>query len=212
MIMAENDADSQSDIDFEALRANDESAWTRFFEEFDPLITSVVRWSKWHFDHSTQDDMAQDIRAELLRCAVNFRADSSLRYFIKRICINRCIDRIRRQVRERAHVVSITYDGRDGETHDRDTPAPDSFDPVRLVVAHESAIAVKRLLVKLDTTCSDAIKMFYMKGMSYKDMAAHLNISTNTVGSRLAKCLEKLRKSATHDTFLGEEMCAHSDS
>jgi hypothetical protein len=39
--MAENQADSQSDFDVEALRANDESAWMRFFEEFDPLITSA---------------------------------------------------------------------------------------------------------------------------------------------------------------------------
>ncbi len=210
--MAENAPPAQSDIDLGALRQGQDAAWDALFEEFDPLIISVVRWSKWHFDPHTQKDMAQDIRTELMRCVVNFRADSSLRYFIKRICINRCIDRIRKQVRERAHVVSIHYETEDGEIRDRDMATSEDFDPVKKVYEHENVQAVQRLLSSLDTTCSEAVRMFYMKGMAYKDMAAELGISINTVGSRLAKCLDKLRKSAIHDAFLGEEMRAKADS
>lgn len=210
--MAENTPPAQSDIDLEALRQGQDAAWNAFFEQFDPLITSVVNWSKWHFDPDTQKDMAQDIRTELMRCVGNFRADSSFRYFIKRICINRCIDRIRKQVRERAHVVSIHYQNSDGEVVEREAAATEEFDPVQRIYAHENALAIQRLLGKLDSTCSAAVKMFYMKGMAYKDMAEELSISINTVGSRLAKCLEKLRKSAIHDAFLGEEMRAKSDS
>lgn len=209
--MAGNAPSAQSDIDLDALRQGDDAAWNAFFEEFDPLITSVARWSKWHFDPDTQKDMAQDIRTELMRCVVNFRADSSLRYFIKRICINRCIDRIRKQVRERAHIVSMSFETSDGDILERDAAAPDSFDPVKKVYERENAEAVRRLMGKLDSTCTNAIKMFYIKGMAYKEMADSLGVSINTVGSRLAKCLEKLRKSATHDDFLGEEMRAKVD-
>ena len=34
---------------FEALKKGDQRAWATFFTEFDPLIESVVAWTKWHF-------------------------------------------------------------------------------------------------------------------------------------------------------------------
>ncbi|MDA1043721.1 MAG: sigma-70 family RNA polymerase sigma factor [Verrucomicrobia bacterium] len=209
--MTENASSPQFNFDIDDLRQGDSSAWESFFETFDPLIISIVSWSKWHFAHDIRQDMAQVIRAELMRCVLNFRADSSLRYFIKRICINRCIDRIRRHVREREVIVSMGYENADGEQKEMIFAASDDFNPVQRITEVENAAMIKKLLSKMDATCMEAIELFYMKGMPYKDIAQHLKISTNTVGSRLAKCLEKLRKHAMHDTIFKEEIRARAD-
>ena len=42
-------------------------------------------------------------------------------------------------------------------------------------------------------------------GAAVEQMADELGISINTVGSRLAKCLEKMRKMLSSDAFFGED-------
>ena len=210
--MAENASLPQTNFDIDALRKNDKAAWESFFEAFDPLITSVVSWPKWHFRHDVQQDMAQVIRSELMRCVLTFRADSSLRYFVKRICIHRCIDRIRKQVRERDIIVSMAYEGADSEQKEMVFAASEDFNPIQRIAELENAMIVKQLVAKMDATCMQAIELYYMKGMPYKAIAEQLNITVNTVGSRLAKCLEKIRRIARQDRFLGEEIRNRADT
>ena len=210
--MTEKRGSEQSALDVSALKRGDDGAWESFFETYDDTITSVVRWSKWHFKPDVQEDVAQEIRAELLRCITNFRAASSLRYYIKRICINRCVDRIRKQVRERSVIVSLGYEDADGELREMDAPSTDQYDPIKKIYTFETVGAVRELLKHLDGTCLEAIQLFYMEGLAYKEIAKKLGISINTVGSRLAKCLEKLRRNAQHDPILREESSPDSDT
>lgn len=177
----------------DALQAGDQAAWSSFFAEFDPLLRSVAAWSKWRFPPHIQQDLVQDIRTELMRSVANFRQESSLAYFVKRICIHRCIDQVRRQVKQRETHVSLAVVDADGSSHDMDLPAGEEFDPIRAVVRFELASALKIQLDELDETCRTAVRQFYLDGLSYKEMSRKLGVAVNTVGSRLAKCLDKLR-------------------
>lgn len=164
--------------------------------EHDALLRAVVGWSKWRFSPETRADLVQKVSLEVVRqYAVVAAADDPAR-LLKQICIRRCIDEVRRQIRERRIVVDT-----DGEPPD---VADDGADPVRLLQRAERARAVRRLLDVLDATCRTALHQFYVEGLTYLDMAQRLGISTNTVGSRLAKCIAKLRALALRDEEVRE--------
>ena len=55
----------------------------------------------------------------------------------------------------------------------------------------ERARMARALIEDLDETCREAVSAFYLEEMSYKDMSERFGIAVNTVGSRLAKCLEE---------------------
>jgi len=194
----------------EALRNGDEVAWELFFAEYDGLIASVVAWPKWHFRPHIRDELAQQIRSELPRSVARTDGDVTLAHLVKRVCIRRCIDQVRREVRRRGTLISLTHTDRDGSERERDIKDT-GFDPVQAIVAQERASAVRALVDSLDRTCRQAIESFYMHERTYKEMAAELGISVNTVGSRLSKCLEKLRKSIETSAPLKEDLIASCD-
>jgi RNA polymerase sigma-70 factor (ECF subfamily) len=184
----------------QGLLNGDPAALENFYRQYHSLITSVVSWSKWRFDIHTQNDIAQQIRMELLRALAGYTGQASLNYFIKRICIHRCVDEVRRQFKERQRVVSI-----DSEN----SPHPNlmagaEYDPIRQIILAERASALKRLLDSIEPACRSVIEPFYMKGFSYKDLSQRLGISVNTVGSRLARCLDKLRQTIEGDSVIKE--------
>jgi RNA polymerase sigma-70 factor, ECF subfamily len=176
-----------------------DNTWQEFFLKYDPLIISVIAWPKWRFPRDLRDDLAQVIRREIVKALPHFEQKSNLTTFVKRICIHRCIDEIRRLVRERTIMVEVR--ARDEET---DAPRPEAkageeFDPVATIVKAERAVGIRKTLETMDATCRTAIHDFYIRDLSYKEMAQIHGIAVNTVGSRLAKCLQKLRESLKDD-------------
>lgn len=162
----------------------------------DALVQSVIGWSRWRFSPETRADLAQKIRLEIVRQPHVVAEADDPAGLLKQICIRRCIDEVRRQIRERQILVSGDDDPPD--------PADEAADPVRLVLRAERARAIRRLLGTLDDTCRTALHQFYVEGLSYLQMAGRLGIATNTVGSRLAKCVAKLRALARRDDELRE--------
>lgn len=196
------------------LKKNDKEAWTRFLTRFDPLIRSVTAWSKWHFTEAVQQDLQQNIRLELTKCISRFKGESSLDYFVKRVCIHRCIDEVRRQIRERQIIAPELREdpAESGFRLEAVVGVGDSFDPVLAVVVAERAHFLRKILDEFDDTCRTAISFFYFQELSYKEMASRLGVSIITVGTRLAKCLMRLRKLLSKDKFFGEDNPDSSDS
>jgi len=193
--------ESKESLDVAALKRGDEVEWGKFFVEHDRLIKSVVAWPKWRLDKFTQEDVAQIIRKELVKSISNFRGDSKLSYFVKRICIHRIIDEIRKQVRKNQVISSSTTQVHDGEVFEISAVAGEEFDPVLQVVAFERANALRASLEEMEEICSSAIREFYFEGLTYKQIADRHGISINTVGSRLSKCLDRLRKQLHGSNF-----------
>ena len=179
--------------ELESLKTGDSRAWDVFFNQHDSLIRSVVAWTKWRFQAHTCDDIAQQVRVDLTRAIPTFRGESSLANFVKRICVRRCIDQVRREVRHRGLFASDTFVGDDEETKQIEFPAGPEFDPVHVILRAEQAKALASLIDQLDELCRTAIRQFYVEDLSYVEIAQRNGITVNTVGSRLSKCLNKLR-------------------
>ena len=178
----------------DALRGGDERAWRAFFAQFDSLIRGIVAWPKWRFEAHTREDVEQTIRLGIVQSIGRLQSDQSLQAFVRKICVHRCIDALRRLIREQKRLDPLVYCDEDGEWADRDFPAGEEFDPVASLQRIERAAALREALEKLDEPSQTLIRQFYVEGLSYRDLAQLHRVEVNTVGSRLSRCLDKLNK------------------
>jgi len=185
---------SLNDSLVKSLRKGDDQAWRTFFSRFDGLITSVVSWPKWHFESHVCEDVAQTAKTEIVKSIRRLQDESRLTGFVKRICVNRCIDEVRRQSRERGFLTPLASQNDKGEWRQIDPPADDRSDPVAAVIMMEQASALREALAKLAPPCRAVIRQFYVEGCAYKDIAKKEGVTVSTVGTRLARCLKKLKK------------------
>ena len=189
----------------QAIQSGDMTAWDELLTTYDDLIQGVVAWKKWHFPDDTQKEVAQGIRSALLKSIPAFKANSSLPYYIKTICVRRCISEVRRQVRERALFVPTVVKQDDGSWQEIDFTADAIDEPVRAVILAERIQAIRRLLDSMELMCRTIIRQYFMESLSYKELAEHHQVSIKTIGSRLARCVQKLRVMTKKDPELGEE-------
>jgi len=180
-------------LDVDRLRSGDDSAWNAFFEQFDSEIRSVVAWSKWRFDAHTREDVVQTIKVGIVQSIGRLQSDQSLQAFVRKICVHRCIDALRRLIREQGRLEPLDYLDDNGEWVDRNLAADPGFDPVVALQRMENVKVVREALAKLDEPSREFVLQFYVEGLSYRDMARIHGVAVNTVGSRLSRCLDKLR-------------------
>lgn len=180
-------------FDIETLKKGDESAWVVFFNHFNRDIFSIAAWPKWHFEAHTREDVIQTIRLGIVGSIGRLQSEQSLRAFVRKICVNRCIDMLRRQIREQGRLRPLGRMNSDGEWEDVDLAADDSFDPVHALMQSERARHVREALNRLEPPCRQIILQFYSEHLSYREIAVVEGMSINTVGSRLSRCLDKLK-------------------
>ncbi|MBN2703984.1 MAG: sigma-70 family RNA polymerase sigma factor [Pontiellaceae bacterium] len=185
-----------------AIRKEKSSGWEQLFTQYDPLIQSIVRWSKWHFSDDEQKDVSQNIHMQLYKSLKSFQQKSSLSKFIKSIAIHHCINEVRRKNRWSSIMTSFPPQTEMGEYYESESIGLNASDPYTDIVKSERIRFLNETLKKLHKTCQTSIHLFYMKHFSYKQISDALGISTNTVGSRMSKCLDKLRSELRKDALL----------
>lgn len=176
-----------------ALREGDTQAWNTFFSRFDSSIRSIAAWPKWRFDFHTQEDVVQTIQLAIVQSIDRLQSEQSLLAFVRRICVNRCIDMLRKQIREQHRLCPLGHWDEEGEWEDTDIEAGAEFDPVTVLQRSERATALRKALARMDESSQNLIREFYVQGLSYREIAQRHGIAVNTVGSRLSRCLDKLR-------------------
>ena len=179
--------------DLEALKKGDEKAWALFFLQYDKEISAIAAWPKWRFDAHTREDVVQIIKLAIVKSIKNLQSEQALRAFVRKICVHRCIDMLRKRLREQGRFLSLGHYSNDGVWEDVDVAAGDEFDPVTALLRAERATIVRAALARMDVPSQKLIRQFYVENRSYRDIAESEGISINTVGSRLSRCLNKLR-------------------
>lgn len=188
------------------LRAGSAPAWTQFFSRFDPFIRSVVCWSKWGFDASAREDVTQNIRTEIPRAIESYRGEQPFRIFLRGICIHRCADEVRRQIKQRKRYLPMETTTMDGDLRPREYAAGEEFDPVQALAEAERAALLRQLLEEMGPPCAQVLKQFYLEDLSYKDIAAQTREPISTIGNRLGRCLERLKEKVQKNSFL-RDLC-----
>ncbi len=177
------------------LRARDPEAWRDFHRRYDALSRAVIAWPKWCFAVHVQHALVEQARAELERAFAAADDQAPLAHYVKRICIRQCVQHIRREA-GRYQVVTLKEVQDESAVLERvawSMPAP-GFDPVREVLAQERASWLVALLDKLDAACQELIRRFYLRHQGYPAIAEQLGLHPQTVGARIARCLDDLRR------------------
>jgi RNA polymerase sigma-70 factor, ECF subfamily len=132
------------------------------------------------YDYELARDVVQDAYAKALDPKTLFKGDSSIKTFLYRVVINRCIDIRRRHARWRAIQEALSFEW--------------AFVHRSIEDRMDDQSAVQLLFSRIPDTYRAPFILAEADGMSYEEIAETLDISLNAVRTRIFRCREKLRK------------------
>jgi len=145
---------------------------------------------------SAASDATQATFLKVYEALGSFRGDASFSTWLYRITMNVCLDDLRRR---RNEPLSLTDEDEEGEpTGERDLP-DESDEPGRTAEQRELQRLVHEAIGRLPEDFRTVIVLYDIRGLSYQDIGAALDIPLGTVKSRLNRARHALR----------EEMAGH---
>jgi RNA polymerase sigma-70 factor (ECF subfamily) len=177
-------ANSEDDL-IEACIRGDELAWRKLIETFHKCVYSTA----YHMlcNHEDALDAVQDVFIKVFEGLRKFRKGSSLSTWIYRICINVCLDRLRR--RKETLMSSLSDEEREGLIELPDPSPP----PEEVVEKNELKELVRSAINSLPAHMRMVVVLCDLEGLSYDEVAKILGVPVGTVKSRLNRARLSLR-------------------
>jgi len=140
---------------------------------------SMVYSVAWSFlrDGALAEELAQDVFLELYRNLRQIENGAHLVSWLRRVTVNRCIDRVRKRKREAL-------------TSLEDAPEPSTPTPRADPMASER---LRKLIASLPEQQRAIVILRYQEDMDPTEIAAVLEMPVNTVKSKLHRALALLR-------------------
>ncbi len=163
----------------EFLNQSQDGAIEKIFKQYYSYICSAVY--RIIGDTTLAEDLAQDVFYELWRKREKIEINSSLKAYLKRAAINKALNYIRSK--------KMKFDN-DDEIALVNIPvssSENSFEAVELQDIINAAIET------LPTKCRIVFMMSRFEELSYKEIAASLEISVKTVENQISKALKILK-------------------
>lgn len=167
-------------VEIEELRNGNHFAYEQLFIQwYEPLCkyaNSILN------DMDEAEDITQKVFCKLWDLRSKIEIHTSIKSYLYRAVHNDCLNRIKQIQRRTAHNNEIFYESND------------SVDTIsESIEGNELMRATVKAMNELPPQCRKVFKMSRFKQMSYAEIAAELNISTNTVENHIAKALRLLR-------------------
>ncbi len=143
-------------------------------------------------NQSDAEEATQDVFIEVHRSAANFKGNASVSTWIYRIAVNKCIDRIRHNNRQKrfAFVTSI-FNKDTGELMHN----PPEFNHPGVVIENkEKAAKLFKAISQLPENQQSAFILKQVEGLSQKEVAYILNMSEKGIESLIQRAKASLRK------------------
>ncbi len=157
----------------ERIREKDEDARTELVARYQP---QVYRWAlKMVRQVEDAQDIMQEVFIRAFRGLPQYRGESKFSVWLYRITYNLSLDRLTRKRRE--HVPF------EEEIH---SPAEEPLESSR----EEIAAALEKLPIRYQMV----LTFYYMREMSYQEIADMLNVPINTVKTHLRRAKQMLRR------------------
>lgn len=168
-------------------------AWDEFIRRYHPVIEGAIRFTflRGVFTIPEHDvaNVVQDLYARLyeddFRRLRSYQARCPLGAWLKSLAVRHALNTIRDE----------KLRGRFGGGSLDETPLQVE-DPREVAIAPEDREEIERLDILLDQLGPlqrTAIKMFYFDGLPYRQIAAALGVTTQTVGSLISRGRDRLR-------------------
>lgn len=144
-------------------------------------------------NYADAEEVTQDVFMKVYHSLKDFRFRSSFKTWLYRITVNTAINRYRSTRREKKDRV-------DFDTVINTVPVAQPVGQDALVKG-DNELLLNKLLEGLSPEYKACLVLREIEGLSYKEIAASLNIPVNTVRSRLRRAREALLKSGGKDAL-----------
>ena len=161
-------------------------------EAFEALMTdmeSLVWRVCWHYTGNREDasDCGQDAVLKIWRSLSAFRFDCAFETWVYRVCVNCCLDFLRRRKRTAAEPLQpLTEKG-----FDPPDPSPGTEETV---LRQEDLSLLRQAVALLPEEQRDALVLTQLEGKPYGEAADMLGVSEGTVKSRVNRAKAKLKE------------------
>jgi RNA polymerase sigma factor (sigma-70 family) len=135
--------------------------------------------------HPDSEDVTQEAILGLLTALESFRGDCTVTHFAHQVALRRALH-ARRHFKTREKVGDQTLDAEGHATLDEA--------PLEAAISSERQRTVRALLDKLPEPTSEALALHFMLGYTVDEIAALLDVSPNTVWSRLKLGKKSLKR------------------
>lgn len=132
-------------------------------------------------------DCAQEALLKAFRTLKDFRGDCALESWLHRLCINICLDALRRKKLRAAQSLDALMDEGFG-------PAAPADGPYESLEKKERMEAVRRAIAGLPEDQRLAFTLVVLEELPYEDAAERLGTAVGTVKSRVNRAREKISK------------------
>ena len=147
-----------------------------------------------HYLPQTEDaeEITQDVFVQIYHTFDTFKSQSSLKTWIYRIAINKCLDALKARKRQKrwANIKRIFTDDNDTP----DTQIPDFRHPGILLEQQENAAILFKAIHELPEPQQTAFVLSHIEGLGNKEIADIMQRSIGATESLLSRAKQTLRK------------------
>ncbi len=182
-----------SEQDFvKRLQAGDPAAYEELIENYAEMVYRVA-YRILQDPHDAEDAM-QETFLTVYRRIGSFRGDSKFSTWLYRIATNAALDMIR--ARQRKQGQDLAWD----ETEEEGAPLPDTLTPLpeEVLMRREALALLEEGLQQLSPKLRTALVLYELEGLSMKEVAEVLGISTSAAKVRVHRARLLLQENLQH--------------
>jgi RNA polymerase sigma-70 factor (ECF subfamily) len=149
---------------------------------------------KFFFDHDLAMEVAQKTFIAMHRNIANLQDDSRFRSWLYTIAVNCCREELRKRKSARSVSLDDFRPGEQEESQSWEATGNREENPERKLRQSELADLLHNCLLKLSEEQREVVIMKEYDGLKFREIADALNISENTVKSRMYYGLEAMKR------------------
>lgn len=171
--------------------AGDERAFEQLVAAYQDRLLLLCR--RLLGSRAAAEDAVQEVFVKVYRQAGRLEPRGKLYTWLYRVATNHCLNRLRR--RRIVRFVPFVSE-RDPEEESDIEPADERADPERAAAARQRWRQTERMIAELPPNQRVVLVLARYGGLSYRDIAATLEITPGAVESRLFRAMRTLRRAA----------------
>jgi RNA polymerase sigma-70 factor (ECF subfamily) len=171
------------------VQKGDKSAFDLLVRKYQFKVTNII--SRYVYDHSEIEDIAQEVFVKAYRAIRGFRGDSAFYTWLYRIAINTAKNYLVAQSRRPP---STDVEARDAELTESGRNLRDIGTPESNLLSRELADRVTKAVQELPDDLRTAITLREIEGLSYEEIATVMECPIGTVRSRIFRAREAIDK------------------
>jgi len=158
-------------------RSGDQQAWAELVERYSRYVYAISV-TAFRLPQHDAEDVFQEVFARAYQHLARLRDDAALRPWLAQVTRRLCIDKLRASSREQPAA-------------DEDLVPADAEDTVSML---DEALAVREAMAGTPERCQEILDRFFARDESYRTIGEALDLPPGTIGSRISRCLKRMRE------------------